>query len=259
MPRAQKRAYGPQDKKTRLAWVLHVKRMSTNELRRRMALSMDGCILTVPPSDPTERLNHCMRGETHMWRKPGETAGPSLAGNDNMTHQVPMCRAIPLWGGISEGGFAEVLVHKSKKLSQEEWVTAVRKGKLTNAIRKLKPQLRSGPWHVLCDNEKFLHAKASKKAYAARPLKMWHIPPRSPDLNPVERFWGWLRQQLRHKDLADLRKKRPPLGKTAYLVRVRRFLKTKKAQTKAAAFASSSSFKRVCAEVERKRGGAARC
>ena len=170
----------------------------------------------------------CPAGRTHMWRKPGETADPSLAGNDTMTHQVPMCRAIPLWGGISEGGFAEVLVHKSKKLSQEEWVTAVRKGKLTNAIRKLKPQLRSGPWHVLCDNEKFLHAKASKKAYAARPLKMWHIPPRSLDLNPVERFWGWLRQQLRHKDLADLRKKRPPLGKTAYLVRVRRFLKKRR-------------------------------
>ena len=259
LPRAQKRAYNSKDKKTRMTWVLQVNRMSTREVRERMAFCMDGVILTVPPSDPIERLNHCMGGETHMWRQEGETADPELAGSDTMTHQVPISRAIPLWGGISEGGFAEVCVHQSKKLSQDEWISAVRGGKLTGAIRQLKPQLRHGPWHVICDNEKFLHAKAAQEAYAARPVKMWHIPPRSPDLNPVERYWGWLRRQLRHKDLIDLQKKRPAIGKTAYLLRVRRFLKTAKAQEMAKKFASAAAFKRICKEVENKKGGAARC
>ena len=44
--------------------------------------------------------------------------------------------------------------------------------------------------------------------------------PKSPDLNPVEMFWGWLRKKLRSMDLEDLRKKRRPLGKTAYTARV---------------------------------------
>ena len=186
LPRAQKRKYDKEDLKKRLFFVTPVNAMSRPAVRRKMAFAMDGVILSCPPTDPVLRLNHCMGGETHMWRKPGETADPELAGQDNMTKQVPLSRAIPLWGGISEGGFAEVLVHPNKKLTQAEWTAAVRSGKLTGAIRKLKPELPKGPWHVICDNEKFLHANESKKAYAARPLKMWHIPPRSPDLMPLD-------------------------------------------------------------------------
>ena len=85
---------------------------------------------------------------------------------------------------------------------------------------------------------------------------MMHIPPRSPDLNPVERFWGWLKKKLKLMDLADAMKKRPVLGKTAYKVRVRNILKTKKAQTMAATYAKS--FRKACKEVVKKKGAATR-
>ena len=256
LPRSQKRKYDRDDMKTREAWALPVSRMSAPKLQEKFAFAMDGVIIEVPPADPVQRHNHCMHGVTHIWRKRGEAAKPELAGEDPYADQVPLSRAIPLWGGISEGGFAEVIVHKKKKMTQDEWVGCVRAGKLTGAIRQLKPKLPRGPWHVICDNESFLHAKDSVKAYAARPLKMWHIPPRSPDLNPVEKFWGWLRRELRRRDLEDLRLKRPVLGKMACLRRVRAVLKTKKSQNMAKRFASS--LKKTCVEVVAKKGAASR-
>ena len=120
LPRAQKRLYNADARKDRLKFARYVDRLSAAELRERLSLSMDGCVLTVPPADPTERLNFCRHGETHMWRQPGEAASPDLAGEDPYADQIPLKRAIPLWGGISEGGFAEVVVHKYKKLSVDE-------------------------------------------------------------------------------------------------------------------------------------------
>ena len=255
-PRAQKRQYSHDDMKARLAWALRVKRMSMPDLRERFSLAMDGCVITVPPEDPTARFNFCAQGQTHMWRKYGEAAMPELAGGDPYVDQIPLSRAIPLWGGISEGGFAEVIVHKTKKMSVEEWVAAIRAGKLTNAIRKLKPVRKRGPWHVLCDNEKFLKSKESNKAYGAKSIKLWPIPPRSPDLNPIEKFWGWLRRALRRRDLADLRNKRPALSKPEYLRRVRSVLRTSKAQRVASNIARS--LKKTCKEVCEKKGAASR-
>ena len=60
-----------------------------------------------------------------------------------------MSRAVPLWGGLSEGGYATVLFHHQKKLNGEEWAEVVDNGKLTAAVKSLKPRRRSGPWHVI--------------------------------------------------------------------------------------------------------------
>ena len=39
-------------------------------------------------------------------------------------------------------------------------------------------------------------ARPSKEAYEAKGIHLWQIPPRSPDLNPIEKFWGWLQKDL---------------------------------------------------------------
>ena len=64
-------------------------------------MSMDGVILTVPPTDVVDRRNFVWEGETHMYRKPEERALPGLAGACPYAEQIPLSRAIPLWGGIS--------------------------------------------------------------------------------------------------------------------------------------------------------------
>ena len=119
--------------------------------------------------------------------------------------------------------------HEQKKTNNEEWSAAVRAGNLTNAIRKINPHRRTGPWKVLCDNESFLRHESSLRACAAKHVLLWGVPAKSPDLNPIEMFWGWVRRQLRLKDLEDMREKRPVLGKTAYKVRVKNLFRSQKA------------------------------
>jgi hypothetical protein len=89
---------------------------------------------------------------------------------------------------------------------------------------------------------------------AEQGVSLWHIPPRSPDLNPVEKFWAWLRRELRRLDLQDLSKKKRPLSKSAYAVRVRSLCGSQKAQRVASNFAKG--LKRVCNEVIAKKGAA---
>ena len=84
---------------------------------------------------------------------------------------------------------------------------------------------------------------------------MWDVPPKSPDLNPVEMFWSWLRKKLRLMDLADLKKKRAPLGKAAYTMRVKGVIKSRKAQTVAKNIAGR--FRKSCQQVVDRRGAAA--
>ena len=87
-------------------------------------------------------------------------------------------------------------------------------------------------------------------------MKLWRIPPKSPDLNPIEKFWAWLRKHLRKLDLEDLQRKWAPLTKPAYRVRVRSVLRTKKAQSVASSCALG--LRKVCQEVVQKKGAASR-
>ena len=257
LPRAQKRQY---DKPTMLKRWGFGSRFFNRSLKtiheQFVTLAMDGVVLTVPPVDPVERKNYCFHGVTHMWRKAGEAASPELSGGDPYAEQVPLARAIPLWGAISPKGFSEICFHKTKKLSTDEWVRCCNGGALTQAVQRLKPSRGHAPWALLCDNEKFLDAKAAKAVYKKKHIKLLHIPKRSPELNPIESFWGWLRRALRLRDLRDLRLGRPPLGKTAYKARVKAVLRSKKAQ--AVAKAKFNRFKKVCQEVVRKKGAASR-
>jgi len=101
---------------------------------------------------------------------------------------------------------------------------------LTRALQALHPKHKRGSWLVLCDNESFLNAPESAAAHKKARVRLWNIPPKSPDLNPVEKFWAWLRKALARKDSEDLVKKRPVPGRTAYKERVRRLGRPPKAQ-----------------------------
>ena len=256
LPRAQKRLYNAKMRRWRTAFAEEFQALSERALARGIAMAMDGIVLTVPPADPTERKNFCLHGETHMWRKPGEAAKPDLSGNDPYATQVPLVRAIPLWGAIPARGFMEVVYHKHKKLSVEEWAKALDAGRLRRAVDHLQDPATRWPRRMLCDNEKFLTAKCILRRYMEDDLEPLPIPKRSPDLNPIESFWGWLRGRLRARDLDDLKRGRPSLGKAAYKRRVKALLRTKKAQ--AVAKAKFKAFQKVCLEVVRKRGAAAR-
>ena len=79
---------------------------------------------------------------------------------------------------------------------------AVDQGKLTGAIKALSPVDKKGPWHVLCDNEHFLSSAASKKAHRRASVALWHIPARSPDLNPCDfALWKEINKRMKQQEL----------------------------------------------------------
>ena len=100
LTKKQKRQYTPHARRKRLAWAKAVLRLSVPELRKKLSLAMDGTILAMPPTDPTDRLNFCKHGEECMWRKASESCIPQLAGEDWYGKQVPATRAVPLWGWV---------------------------------------------------------------------------------------------------------------------------------------------------------------
>ena len=145
-------------------------------------------------------------------------------------------------------------MHTEKKLTSEEWVAEVRQGKLRKAIQSLRPSKSGGPWLVISDNESFLDTDEAARAHRRAGVRLWHVPPRSPDLNPVEKFWSWLRRRLQALDDDDVRQGRPPLGKKAYKQRVRRVCRSRRAQEVGAACANG--LQKVCQEVIAKKGAA---
>ena len=255
LPRAQKRKYSREDMKKRLAFAQKISRLGKGALRTFITMAIDGVILSIAPQDEADRLNYCWHGETHMYRKANEAAKPELAGDDPYPDQVPLARSIPLWAGISPCGVCEIVFHRSKKLTTAEWTHDVLKqGKLAHAINKLQPARPTGPRRILCDNEKFLYAKASNAHYKEHNIALLRIPARSPDLNPIEMFWAWVRRQLRLKDLDDLKSGCQVLGKAAMKSRVKALLKSKKAQKVAGNI--FFSLKKKCAQVVKRKGAA---
>jgi hypothetical protein len=175
----------------RWAFAKKLKRKGKAGLKKYLSMSFDGVVLAMAPRDDVDRLNHCMEGETKMWRKKDEAALPELSGADPYAAQIPLARAVPLWAGIGSEGVCEILMHPRKKCNVEEWLKAMRAGKLAAACKQVSKHKR--PFTALTDNEKFLKNKDVKKAYKAKRVDILHIPPRSPDLNMIEKFWGWLR------------------------------------------------------------------
>ena len=254
LPRRQKPRYTKDDRAARRRFAQDILDLGPRRFREHFAMSMDGVVLAVPPSDHTDRENFCHVGDTHMWRKRTEAAQPELAGDDMYTKQIPRARAVPFWGGIGPGGFGLVLFHPGKKVKTHQWVEAAEGGRLVAACKRARPDRDRGPWHILCDNERFLEAPASRAVHARQHVRLCHVPRHSPDLNPVELFWGWLRKQLRRMDMADFIRGRPPVTRAGLKARVRGLVQTLRAKRVAAQ--CFLSLAKTCQAVKRKRGAA---
>ena len=147
-----------------------------------------------------------------------------------------------------------MLWHGSRKTDEDEWSKAVRGGSLSRALSAINPGRPRGPWNILCDNESFLRTDKSRNAYRRFGIKLLELPPRSPDLNPVEKMWGWVRKQLRTRDLKDMAEGIPVLGKTMCRDRIKRLLRSAEAQGVAKNL--SKNFRTVCKRVAKAKGAA---
>ena len=124
----------------------------------------------------------------------------------------------------------------------------------SEAVRSVRSKRQPGLGHVICDNESFLMAPQSRAEYKRLGIRLWPIPPRSPDLNPVELFWSWLKRDLAKRDLQDLLARRAVLSKEDYRRRIQGILRGSRAQQVAAA--CTKSFRKACTLVVKNSGGA---
>ena len=255
-PRGKKPKYNAQVKAERWAFAKWILQIPPSDLGKEINLSFDGVILTKPPEESTSRENYCRTGENSIWRKPEERCFPELDGWDKYSKQARPSRVLPLWAGIGKSGVADIFWHEHRKTNAEEWAESIDTGILLEGLKKVNQGKRSGPWKVLCDNESFLRADISAAAHRRWRVGLIKLPARSPDLNPVEMFWAWLRKRLRALDLDDFVKKRPVPGKEAYKARVRRVLRSRQAQDVASK--CFASLHKTAAEVDANEGGASR-
>ena len=150
---------------------------------------------------------------------------------------------------------APVLFHRRKKVTKEEWAAAVNQGHFSEALKSVNPAKPHGPWKVMCDNEGFLDTMTCKAAHKKAKVSLWHVPPRSPDLNPVEQYWSWLRRRLRQLDLKDVVAKRPGRTKQQYVQRVKQVMKS--AKSKLVSKNIMMSYRKTCQRIHDLGGAAA--
>ena len=108
--RCQKPQYSKEDREARLQFAEEILEYTPQELQKEVTMCMDGVVLTLPPSNATERENYIKVGHTHIWRKSSESAKPELFGGEAYPKQVPYARQCPMWGGIGKAGFGLRLV-----------------------------------------------------------------------------------------------------------------------------------------------------
>ena len=115
---------------------------------------------------------------------------------------------------------------------------------------------RPWSWFVLCDNEAFLRTRDSAAAHATANVILWSVPPRSPDLNPIEKFGLGCGTGCASGTLRICRRGGQLWGKTAFKARVRAICRSQHARRVAAACALG--LRKVCLEAIAKKGVMAR-
>ena len=255
LSRTKKPKYNKDQRQERLKISQKLAKMTDDQVKEEFHFSMGGVVAIVPPSEPIARENFIHSDIVRVWRKPSEGALTALHGYDCYAKQAPKSRIIPFWGGLGPKGYATVMFHGNRKTDASEWDEhALKSGALLKALRAVAPRKVQKPWKVLCDNESFLREKGCMKQYAKMRVELKKLPAKSPDLNPIEKMWGWMRKRLRSMDLADLAAGRAVPGKRAYRERIKRLLKSPKAQEVAKNF--FRNLRTVAKKIVKAKGGA---
>ncbi len=69
--------------------------------------------------------------------------------------------------------------------------------------KELLPRLKAGQT-VIWDNASFHKSPRLKELIEGAGCELLFLPPYSPDLNPIEQFWSWLKAWIRRLNLPHL-------------------------------------------------------
>ena len=82
----------------------------------------------------------------------------------------------------------EILVQEDKTLNAESIISFFQE------IEKANPEKKTV--HIFCDNAPYYRNKAVKKYLKSSKIRLHFLPPYSPNLNPIERLWKWMKERV---------------------------------------------------------------
>ena len=123
--------------------------------------------------------------------------------------QTGVRKEIPTNSGrsrINLSGAIDILSHK----------IIVQEDKTLNAdatiifLRKIEGAYPTKKWiHLFCDNARYYRSKEVTKYLLASKIQLHFLPPYSPNLNPIERLWKWMKERIiyntYYEDFADFK------------------------------------------------------
>jgi transposase len=89
--------------------------------------------------------------------------------------------------GAYEPKEVETIVREYDTLNQESTIDFMRRLKARNKDKKI---------HIIWDNAPYQHAKAVKEAAKELGIHLIYLPGYSPNLNLIERYWGYLKKKV---------------------------------------------------------------
>ena len=100
-----------------------------------------------------------------------------------------------IWGGISRKGKTSLHIYRldnKEKVNKETYIQCLEENLLESMDRKHG----EGHWRLLQDNAKPHAAKDTQEFLKDEGIKIIKHPPHSPDLNPIEQIWAWMKQEI---------------------------------------------------------------
>jgi transposase len=89
--------------------------------------------------------------------------------------------------GAYEPKTAEEIIGEYETLNQEAVIDFLKRLSKRNVGIKI---------HLICDNARYFYAKAVREKAEEMGIKMIYLPEYSPNLNLIERYWGYLRKKV---------------------------------------------------------------
>lgn len=157
---------GKADKERQQQWLAEYEKL-------RQGLAIDETIGFIDGVHPTHNVQPAFG-----WIKTGirkEIPTNTGRGRINLTGMIDMIQH-------------NVIVQEDKTLNAEDTIQFFRK------IEEAYPTKRK--IHIFCDNAPYYRNKAVKEHLRTSRVELHFLPPYSPNLNPIERLWKWMKERV---------------------------------------------------------------
>jgi transposase len=121
---------------------------------------------------------------------------------DYMAGSQPFPQKISVWGSFSAAGVGPMQIIDTTMTSRE--LTDIFEKKLLPGALQIWPQ---GSWFLLQDNAPYHASNETKRWLHNHGVSCIDFPPYSPDLNPIENLWAYLKRRIESrfpKDIEEL-------------------------------------------------------